>query len=125
MKKFLAVLFVLAICVTGVFAADTDFPTGTWVDAKWDASWVFSTDKVELFDKDGELVFIFTQNNTKDFKLTPSKDGLVLSFYCAETERGYKFTKPLTLSTDLEMEINPDWTDEDYKVTIKFKKLNF
>ena len=116
MKKFLAVLFVLAICVTGVFAADTDFPTGTWVDAKWDASWVFSTDKVELFDKDGELVFTFTQNNTKDFKLTPSKDGLVLSFYCAE---------PGAMAPAECLEINPDWTDEDYKVTIKFKKLNF
>ena len=63
--------------------------------------------------------------NTKDFKLTPSTKGLTLSFYCAETERDYKFTKPITLSTDLDMEINPDWTDENYKVAIKFSKINF
>jgi len=125
MKKFLAVLFVLAICVTGVFAADTDFPTGTWIDENWDAKWVFTKEKVELFDVNGDLVYTFTLDNTQDFKLAPSQEGLVLSFYCAETERGYKFTKPLTLTTDLEMEINPDWTDEDYKVTIKFKKLDF
>ena len=125
MKKFLAILFVLAVCVTGVFAADTEFPTGTWIDENWDAKWVFAKDKVELFDGKGDLVYTFTKDNTVDFKLTPSKEGLVLSFSCAETERAYKFIKPITLSTDLEMEIDPDWTDEDYKVTIKFSKLNF
>lgn len=125
MKKFLAILFVLAVCVTGVFAADTEFPTGTWIDENWDAKWVFAKDKVELFDGKGDLVYTFTKDNTVDFKLTPSKEGLILSFSCAETERAYKFIKPITLSTDLEMEIDPDWTDEDYKVTIKFSKLNF
>lgn len=125
MKKFLAILFVLAVCVTGVFAADTEFPTGTWIDENWDAKWVFAKDKVELFDGKGDLVYTFTKDNTVDFKLTPSKEGLVLSFSCAETERAYKFIKPITLSTDLEMEIDPEWTDEDYKVTIKFSKLNF
>ena len=125
MKKFLAILFVLAVCVTGVFAADTEFPTGTWIDENWDAKWVFAKDKVELYDVDGALVYTFTKDTTKDFKLTPSTEGLVLSFTCAETERAYKFIKPISLSTDLEMVINPDWTDEDYKVTIKFSKLNF
>ena len=125
MKKFLAILFVLAVCVTGVFAADTEFPTGTWIDENWDAKWVFAKDKVELYDVDGALVYTFTKDTTEDFKLTPSTEGLVLSFTCAETERAYKFIKPISLSTDLEMVINPDWTDEDYKVTIKFSKLNF
>ena len=125
MKKLLAILFILAICVTGVFAEDTEFPTGTWIDENWDAKWVFAKDKVELFDAKGDLVYTFTKDNTVDFKLTPSAKGLVLSFSCAETERAYKFTKPVSLSTDLEMEIDPEWTDEDYKVTIKFSKLNF
>ena len=125
MKKFLAILFILAVCVVGVFAEETEFPTGTWIDETWDAKWVFAKDKVELYDVDGALVYTFTKATTTDFKLTPSKDGLTLSFYCAETERGYKFIKPITLSTDLKMEIDPDWTDEDYKVTIKFSKLNF
>ena len=125
MKKFLAILFVLAVCVTGVFAADTEFPTGTWIDENWDAKWVFAKDKVELYDVNGALVYTFTKDTTKDFKLVPSTEGLVLSFSCPETERAYKFIKPITLSTDLEMVINPDWSDEDYKVTIKFSKLNF
>ena len=125
MKKFLAILFILSVCVVGVFAEDTEFPTGTWIDENWDAKWVFAKDKVELYDEDDVLVYTFTKANTKDFKLTPSTKGLTLSFYCAETERDYKFTKPITLSTDLDMEINPDWTDKDYKVTIKFSKLSF
>jgi hypothetical protein len=125
MKKFLAILFVLAVCVTGVFAADTEFPTGTWIDENWDAKWVFTGDKVELFDEDDELVYAFTLNNTKDFTLVPTTEGLVLSFYCAETNRAYKFIKPISFSADLKMIINPDWTDKDYEVTIKFSNLKF
>ena len=125
MKKFLAILFVLAVCVTGVFAADTEFPTGTWIDENWDAKWVFTGDKVELYDVDNALVYTFTYDNTEDFKLTPTAEGLVLSFSCAETNRAYKFIKPITLSADLEMIIDPDWTDKDYEVTIKFSKINF
>lgn len=124
MKKFLAILFVLAICVTGVFAAD-EFPTGTWIDENWDAKWVFAGDKVELYDENDDLVYTFTYDNTTDFKLVPTTEGLVLSFTCAETNRSYKFIKPITLSADLEMVINPDWTDKDYEVTIKFSNLNF
>ena len=67
MKKFLAILFVLAVCVTGVFAADTEFPTGTWIDENWDAKWVFAKDKVELYDVNGALVYTFTKDTTKDY----------------------------------------------------------
>lgn len=126
MKKILSLLAVMAFCVIGAFAQDVEFPTGTWTDEKWNAEWVFAKDKVELFDAStGDLVYTFTKSNTEDFKLTPSTKGLTLSFSCAETSRSYKFTKPVSLDTGLEMEIDPDWTDVDYKVTIKFKKIDF
>jgi hypothetical protein len=125
MKKFLAILFILSVCVVGVFAEDTEFPTGTWIDENWDAKWVFTGDKVELYDEDDALVYTFTFDNTTDFKLTPTTEGLVLSFECAETNRAYKFIKPISLSADLEMVIDPDWTEKDYEVTIKFSKIKF
>ena len=98
-------------------------PDGTWIDSNWNAHWVMDMGKVILKDSvTGEVIYTFTKENTKDFKLTPSKEDITLSFYCAETERAYKIRKPYTLSSDLELFIEPDWTDEDYNVTIKYVK---
>ena len=106
-------------------AQDKDFPTGTWVDSNWNAEWIMDVAKVHLYDAaNGELVYTFTKHNTEGFKLIPSADGVTLSFTCAETHRSYKITKPFTLNADLVLEIDPDWTDENYKTTIKFKSVN-
>lgn len=123
MKKLFAVLFVAAVMAVGAFADDS-FPTGSWIDSNYDAEWVFGIDgKVELKDANtGALIFSFTKDQIKDYKLGATKDGLTMSFTCPATSRKYKFTKPLTLSTDLVMEIDPDWSDVDYKTNIKFKK---
>lgn len=123
MKKLFAVLFVAAVMAAGAFAEDA-FPTGSWIDSNYDAEWVFGLDgKVELRDANsGDLIFSFTKDQIKDYKLGASKDGLTMSFTCPATSRKYKFTKPLSLSTDLILEIDPDWTDVDYKTNIKFKK---
>ena len=123
MKKFITILLVLGLAVTAVFAADTEFPTGKWLDSNWDGIWEFGIDKtIKLWKTDGELVYNFTQDKITDYKVSadPTK-GVILSFSCAETERSYQFIKPLTLSTDLELIVNPDWTTEDYETTIKFQ----
>ena len=104
---------------------DVEFPTGTWTDSNWNADWVMDVAKVHLYDSvSGELIYTFTKDNTENFKFVPSKDGVSLTFTCKETHRSYKITKPLTLDKDLQLFINPDWTDEDYNVTLKFKSLN-
>lgn len=123
MKKLFAVLFVAGVLAAGAFAEDS-FPTGSWIDSNYNAEWVFGIDgKVELRDSvSGDLIFSFTKDKIKDYKLSATKDGLTMSFTCPKTSRKYKFTKPLTLSTDLIMEIDPDWTDTNYKTNIKFKK---
>lgn len=123
MKKLFAVLFVASVMAFGAFAEES-FPTGSWIDSNYNAEWVFGLDgKVELHDSvSGDLIFAFTKDQIKDYKLGVSAKGLTMSFTCPATSRKYKFTKPVTLSTDLIMEIDPDWTDENYEVTIKFKK---
>lgn len=70
----------------------------------------------------GEEVFKFTDSNVQNFKLGVSTDGATISFACKETSREYKFTKPITLNADLNMLINPDWTDSDYSTKITWKK---
>lgn len=124
MKKILGIAAVMALTVAGSFALDLGDIKGTWKDAKWDANWTFSADGKIILKKasSGEEVFTFTDDNVQNFKLNAGANGVSVSFKCAETERAYKFTKPLTLNADLDMTVNPDWTDEDYNTSIKFQR---
>ena len=94
----------------------SEFPTGKWLDANWDALWVFFADgSVKLYDsKNGDLIYDFN-GKTKDLKLEPAGTGLKLSFRCDETERFYTFEKALE-GTDMELDSDRDWTDEAYHV---------
>lgn len=122
MKKLISMIAVAAVCVAGLFAVDFGaFPKGTWKDAKWNANWEFGADSLKLKDSNtDELIFDFA-GKMSNFRLTPSTEGISISFKCAETERAYKFTKPATGDTSIIMEIDPDWTTENYKVTMPFQ----
>ena len=122
MKK-LFIMVILAVMATGLFALDLGGIKGTWQDPKWDADWTFSADGhiVLTLTSTGEKIYDFNENTIQNFKVDAGAKGVTISFYCKETERAYKFTKGVSLSTDLDMVINPDWTDEDYNVSIKLK----
>lgn len=124
MKKLLSLGIVAVIACSSVFAFDLGKIKGTWQDKTWDADWTFTGDGTIILTKTstGEEVFTFTDANVQDFKLDASTAGATVSFTCKETERSYTFTKPLTLSTDLDMVVNPDWTETDYETKITFKK---
>lgn len=94
----------------------SEFPAGKWLDANWDALWVFFADgSVKLYDsKNGDLIYDFN-GKTKDLKLEPAGTGLKLSFRCDETKRFYTFEKALE-GTDMELDIDRDWTDEGYHI---------
>ena len=119
MKKLISVLVVAFVFAAGMFAVDFgDFPKGTWKDAKWNANWEFGVDSLKLKDATtNEVIFDFA-GKMDNFKLTPSAKGLSVSFDCSETQRSYKFTKPATLDTSIEMEIQPEWTSTKYNVTM-------
>ena len=94
----------------------SEFPAGKWLDANWDALWVFFADgSVKLYDsKNGDLIYDFN-GKTKNLKLEPAGTGLKLSFRCDETQRFYTFEKALE-GTDMGLDIDRDWTDEEYHV---------
>ena len=123
MKK-LFIMVVLAVMTSGLFALDLGDIKGTWQDKTWDADWTFTADGhiVLSLISTGEKIYDFNDSTISNFKLDAGTKGVTISFYCKDTERAYKFTKGVSLSTDLDMEINPDWTDEDYSVAIKLKK---
>ena len=124
MKKLLALVAAAAVFTGSAFALNLGDIKGTWQDSKWNANWTFSADgKIILTDSvTGEEYFTFTDSNVTNYKLDASTSGVSISFYCKETGRAYKFTKPITLNADLDMKINPDWTDTDYDTSIKFKR---
>lgn len=124
MKKILAFIAVAVVSAVSAFALDLGDIKGTWQDAKWNANWTFTADgTIVLSDSvSGDTIFTFKDSNVTKFKPVATSSGVGFSFYCKETERAYEFLKPITLSTDLSMTINPDWTDSDYEVSIKFKK---
>lgn len=123
MRKILA-FGAFALLAAGTFALDLGDIKGTWKDSNWDASWTFGADgKITLSDSNtGKTIHTFDDSNVQNFKISAGKSGVSVSFDCKETARAYKFTKPLTLNSDLDMHINPDWTSADYDVKIKFQK---
>ncbi len=123
MKKILA-FGALALISAGAFAFDLGDIKGTWQDSKWNANWTFEADgKITLSDSvSGSTIFTFDDSNVQNFKLNAGKDGVSVSFACKETERAYKFTKPLSLNSDLDMHIEPNWTSSSYEVKIKYQK---
>lgn len=124
MKKLLGIVAVMALAAESTFALDLGDIQGTWKDSKWDANWTFAADGTIKLTKasSGESVYTFTDSNVKNFKLNAGTSGVSVSFDCADTERSYKFTKPLSLNADLDMHIEPEWTSTAYDTTIKFQK---
>ncbi len=122
MKKILA-FGALALISAGAFAFDLGDIKGTWQDSKWNANWTFEADgKITLSDSvSGSSIFTFDDSNVQNFKLDAGKDGVSVSFACKETGRAYKFTKPLSLNSDLDMHIEPNWTSSSYDVKIKYQ----
>ena len=123
MKKLIA-LAVAAVMATGLFALDLGGIKGTWQDKKWDADWTFSADgKIVLtLTSTGEEIYTFKDGTVQNFKVKADTTGVAISFDCKDTHRSYSFKKGISLDSDLDMVVNPDWTDTDYETVIKFKK---
>ena len=68
----------------------------------------------------GDLIYDF-DGQVKDYKLEPEGLGLKISFRCDDTKRFYVFTKNLE-GTDLNMDIDRDWTDEAYNIDMPLQK---
>ncbi len=123
MKKLLA-LAAVALMATGLFALDLGGIKGTWQDAKWDADWTFSADgKIVLtLASTGEEIYTFKDGTVQNFKVKADTSGVAISFDCKDTQRSYSFKKGISLNSDLDMVVNPEWTATDYETVIKFKK---
>ena len=123
MKKIYLVLAVFVLMSSFVFSESIDlgkFPKGKWLDKNWNAIWEFGADNIRLLDTNGSEIFNF-KDKISDFKIDIGVSEAKISFTSTEAERKYVFTKGVT-DLDLVMDIDPDWTDEDYRVTMEMQK---
>jgi hypothetical protein len=106
MKKLLVVCIILMAVVS--LSADPiqlgTFPAGKWLDPNYDAVWEFSPNSIRILGTDGTVLYDFTTKTINDFRVFMDGTQPGISFTCPESERSYRFLKPLT-STDLIMEI--------------------
>jgi hypothetical protein len=107
MKKILILFVVLFVCAGGLFAADIDlgdFPVGKWKDANYDAIWDFASNNIRILDANGAVLYDFADKTINDFKFFLDGTTPGISFSCVESEKSYRFLKPL-INTDVVMEI--------------------
>ncbi|MCQ2240755.1 hypothetical protein [Treponema sp.] len=134
MKKILMVVVAAIAFAAAAFAQEVDltdatktikfpgdFNLGKWYDAKWDAYWEFESDNISLYKGDAKIVSF--AGKIDNWKTTVSTRGLEITFDCASTNRSYKVTKPISASSDLELEVERhDVPDSDknkqWKTTI-------
>ena len=122
MKKAILILAAMLLAGASVWAQGIDlgkFPTGKWMDAKWDAVWEFSTDNVRILDSKGTVIYDFRGKIT-DFNVAVTVTEAKITFTCKDAGRKYVFTKGIK-DLDLVMKIDPDWSDKDYEVSLKLR----
>ena len=121
MKKIFALVAAAFVSIAGAFAFDVASIRGSWIDERYDAKWTFSANKIELsIASTGRHVFTFTEENVQNFGIIAQTEGVGFSFDCAATHRSYRFSKPVELTSDLDVTIDPDWTRVDYKTRFKY-----
>jgi hypothetical protein len=119
MKKLIA-FFIVLLAAASLFAGPIqlgNFPVGQWLDPNYDAVWDFSSDNIRILSLDGKVLYDFSGKTIQDFKVFMDGTQPGISFSCTESERAYRFLKPLT-GSDVVMEIQRSGKPK-YSVTMK------
>ena len=106
MKKYVLVLAIL-LAAPLLFAQSIQlgtFPIGQWLDRNYDAVWDFSSNSIKILTLDGKVLHDFSTKTIRDFRVFMDGVQPGISFSCPETERSYRFVKPLT-NTNVILEI--------------------
>lgn len=147
MKKVLFVLAALAVMGASAFAEDvtgalgavgdaansvsaatgiSESLQGVWFDKKYNCNWVFSVNTgsdtfCTLKDADNNAtIWTFTKNNTQKLRSEAGSDGFTLSWECEAKNRTYKFTKGISASRDLKLDIFHNVYNERHNATITY-----
>ena len=118
MKKImlLSILILVGAFAFGQAINLGSFPLGSYVDSNYDAVWEFTSSNIRILSLGGEVLFDFGQNTVRDFRVGLDGTSPMITFSCDESQRSYRFVKPLT-SQNVNMRIQAPW-NPNYEVAL-------
>jgi hypothetical protein len=124
MKNMMSVLIVLLVAMSAS-AIPLDigaFPIGKWLDPNYDAVWDFSSDNIRILSRSGAVIYDFSQKTVQEFNVFIEANNPGITFSCPESERKYRFVKPLT-DQDVTMTIDRTLYMPDFPIyTVKMPR---
>jgi hypothetical protein len=120
MKKLVVATFMLLFSIS--LFADIDvgeFTWGEWLDPNYNAIWSIRNSNVRILDLEGGVYYNFDGKTIRNLSVTPTTEGLAVSFFVDETQKAYTLIQPLT-GRDIILRIERDGFD-DYEVTMPFQ----
>jgi len=147
MKKLFVAIAAMAVLTAGAFAKDvtkaldaasdtasamteganiSETLQGTWFDKKYNCNWQFQVNSGSdifcvLKDADsGAVIYSFNKNRVKNFRAESTTNGFTISWECEPKNRVYKFSKALSLDSDLDLDIYHNVYEERHNTKIKY-----
>jgi len=147
MKKLFTAFAVAAALTTSVFAEDvtggvdavtgaasaigevanvSETLQGVWFDKKYNCNWQFQVNSGSdifcvLKDADsGAVIYSFNKNKVKNFRAEAKTNAFTISWECEAKNRIYKFSKAISMDSDLDLDIYNNVYEERHNAKITY-----
>lgn len=147
MKKIFTVFALAAVLSAGAFAEDvtsglnaatgaaeaigevanvSETLQGVWFDKKYNCNWQFQVNSGSdifcvLKDADsGAVIYSFNKNKVKNFRAEASTNAFTISWESEAKNRVYKFSKAISMDSDLDLDIYNNVYEERHNAKITY-----
>ena len=147
MKKIFTVFALAAVLSAGAFAEDvtsglnaatgaaeaigevanvSETLQGVWFDKKYNCNWQFQVNSGSdifcvLKDADsGAVIYSFNKNKVKNFRAEASTNAFTISWESEAKNRIYKFSKAISMDSDLDLDIYHNVYQERHSAKITY-----
>ncbi len=99
---------------------------GVWFDKKYNCNWQFQVNSGSdifcvLKDADsGAVIYSFNKNKVKNFRAEAKTNAFTISWECEAKNRIYKFSKAISMDSDLDLDIYNNVYEERHNAKITY-----
>lgn len=99
---------------------------GVWFDKKYNCNWQFQVNSGSdifcvLKDADsGAVIYSFNKKNVKNFRAEAKTNAFTISWECEAKNRIYKFSKAISMDSDLDLDIYNNVYEERHNAKITY-----
>lgn len=99
---------------------------GVWFDKKYNCNWKFQVNSGSdifcvLKDADsGAVIYSFNKNKVKNFRAEAKTNAFTISWECEAKNRIYKFSKAISMDSDLDLDIYNNVYQERHNAKITY-----